>query len=103
MKTSDFYYDLPQELIAQTPIEKRDTSRLMTLDRVSGATGHHHFYDLPDYLNPGDCQIFGDGVLAGVVQVDKPLFVAFAGDADGILLEIAHVDGHQFCQPHAAV
>ena len=51
MKTSDFYYDLPQELIAQTPIEKRDTSRLMTLDRVSGATGHHHFYDLPDYLN----------------------------------------------------
>ncbi len=54
MKTSDFYYDLPQELIAQTPIEKRDTSRLMTLDRVSGATGHHHFYDLPDYLNPGD-------------------------------------------------
>ena len=42
MKTSDFYYDLPQELIAQTPIEKRDTSRLMTLDRVSGATGHHH-------------------------------------------------------------
>ena len=58
MKTSDFYYDLPQELIAQTPIEKRDTSRLMTLDRVSGATGHHHFYDLPDYLNPGDCLIF---------------------------------------------
>ena len=48
MKTSDFYYDLPQELIAQTPIEKRDTSRLMTLDRVSGAKGHHHFYDLPD-------------------------------------------------------
>ena len=51
MKTSDFYYDLPQELIAQTPIEKRDTSRLMTLDRATGATGHHHFYDLPDFLN----------------------------------------------------
>ena len=60
MKTSDFYYDLPQELIAQTPIEKRDTSRLMTLDRVSGATGHHHFYDLPDFLNPGDCLILND-------------------------------------------
>ena len=60
MKTSDFYYDLPQELIAQTPIEKRDTSRLMTLDRVSGATGHHHFYDLPDYLNPGDCLILNN-------------------------------------------
>ena len=60
MKTSDFYYDLPQELIAQTPIEKRDTSRLMTLDRVSGATGHPHFYDLPDFLNPGDCLILND-------------------------------------------
>ena len=60
MKTSDFYYDLPQELIAQTPIEKRDTSRLMTLDRVSGATGHHHFYDLPDFLNPGDCLILNN-------------------------------------------
>ena len=60
MKTSDFYYDLPQELIAQTPIEKRDTSRLMTLDRVSGATGHHQFYDLPDYLNPGDCLILNN-------------------------------------------
>ena len=60
MKTSDFYYDLPQELIAQTPIEKRDTSRLMTLDRVSGAMGHHHFYDLPDFLNPGDCLILNN-------------------------------------------
>ena len=60
MKTSDFYYDLPQELIAQTPIEKRDTSRLMTLDRVSGTTGHHHFYDLPDFLNPGDCLILNN-------------------------------------------
>ena len=60
MKTSDFYYDLPQELIAQTPIEKRDTSRLMTLDRVSGAAGHHHFYDLPDFLRPGDCLILNN-------------------------------------------
>ena len=41
MKTSDFYYDLPQELIAQTPLDKRDTSRLMTLDRASGAVEHH--------------------------------------------------------------
>ena len=44
MKTSDFYYDLPQELIAQTPLDKRDTSRLMTLDRETGAVEHHHFY-----------------------------------------------------------
>ena len=49
MKTSDFYYDLPQELIAQTPLDKRDASRLMTLDRVTGETAHHHFYELPDF------------------------------------------------------
>ena len=54
MQTHDFYYDLPQELIAQTPIEKRDTSRLMTLDRRTGAVGHHHFYDLPEFINSGD-------------------------------------------------
>lgn len=60
MKTSDFYYDLPQELIAQTPIEKRDTSRLMTLDRATGEVGHHHFYELPDFLRPGDCLILND-------------------------------------------
>ena len=60
MKTSDFYYDLPQELIAQTPIEKRDTSRLMTLDRKTGAVEHHHFYELVDYLNPGDCLILNN-------------------------------------------
>ena len=60
MKTSDFYYDLPQELIAQTPLDKRDTSRLMTLDRASGVVEHHHFYELPDFLNPGDCLILNN-------------------------------------------
>ena len=60
MKTSDFYYDLPQELIAQTPMEKRDGSRLMTLDRRTGETGHRHFYDLPSLLRPGDCLIMND-------------------------------------------
>ena len=60
MQTHDFYYDLPQELIAQTPIERRDASRLMTLDRRTGAVGHHHFYDLPDFLNPGDCLILNN-------------------------------------------
>ena len=60
MKTSDFYYDLPQELIAQTPLDKRDSSRLMTLDRVTGETAHHHFYELPDFLRPGDCLILND-------------------------------------------
>ena len=60
MKTSDFYYDLPEELIAQTPLEKRDTSRLMVLDRVSGEVTHKHFYDIIDYLNPGDCLVMND-------------------------------------------
>jgi S-adenosylmethionine:tRNA ribosyltransferase-isomerase len=60
MKTSDFYYDLPPELIAQTPIEKRDASRLMTLNRETGAVEHHHFYELPDFLRPGDCLILND-------------------------------------------
>jgi len=60
MKTSDFYYDLPEELIAQTPLDKRDTSRLMTLNRESGKVEHHHFYELPDYLNPGDCLILNN-------------------------------------------
>ena len=60
MKTSDFYYDLPEELIAQTPLEQRDTSRLMTVDRKSGEVEHHHFYELLDDLNPGDCLIFNN-------------------------------------------
>ena len=60
MKTHDFYYDLPQELIAQTPIQRRDGSRLMTLNRATGETGHHHFYELPDFLSPGDCLILND-------------------------------------------
>lgn len=60
MKTSDFFYDLPPELIAQTPLERRDGSRLMTLDRQTGTIGHHHFYDLPAFLRPGDCLVMND-------------------------------------------
>ncbi len=60
MKTSDFYYDLPPELIAQTPLDRRDGSRLMTLDKKTGAVGHAHFYDLPKYLRPGDCLVLND-------------------------------------------
>ena len=60
MKTHDFYYDLPQELIAQTPLERRDASRLMVLDRQSGAIRHDHFYNIIDYLNPGDCLVMND-------------------------------------------
>ena len=60
MKTSDFSYDLPQELIAQTPIEPRDSSRLMTLDKHTGETCHRHFYDIADLIQPGDCLILND-------------------------------------------
>lgn len=60
MKTSDFDYELPPELIAQTPAEKRDRSRLLCLDKNTGAFSHHHFYELPEFLRPGDCLILND-------------------------------------------
>ncbi len=60
MKTSDFYYDLPEELIAQTPLEQRDASRLMVLDRNTGKTEHRRFYELPELLCPGDCLVLND-------------------------------------------
>ena len=60
MKTRDFWYDLPEELIAQTPLENRDTSRLLVLDRATGDVKHQHFYDIVDYLNPGDCLVMND-------------------------------------------
>ena len=60
MKTSDFYYDLPEELIAQTPLQQRDSSRLMTVDRRSGAVGHKKFYDIADLLKDGDCLVLND-------------------------------------------
>ena len=60
MKTSDFYYDLPQELIAQHPVEPRDSSRLMVIDRTTGAIEHRIFRDVTDYLRPGDCLIVND-------------------------------------------
>ena len=60
MKTSDFDFQLPEELIAQTPLERRDASRLLTLDKYTGAVGHHHFYDLMRFLRPGDCLVLND-------------------------------------------
>lgn len=60
MKTSDFYYDLPQELIAQTPLARRDGSRLLLMDRRTGAIAHHHFYELPDFLREGDCLVLNN-------------------------------------------
>ena len=60
LKTHDFYYDLPEELIAQTPLESRDASRLMTLDRKTGEVTHRHFYDLLELLQPGDCLVMNN-------------------------------------------
>ena len=60
MKTSDFYYDLPEELIAQDPLANRSDSRLMVLDKETGAVSHHVFREIVDYLNPGDCLVIND-------------------------------------------
>lgn len=60
MKTSDFYYDLPKELIAQTPVEPRDSSRLLVLGKNNGEIEHKHFYDIIDFLNEGDLLVAND-------------------------------------------
>lgn len=60
MKTSDFYYDLPQELIAQTPLDQRDSSRLLVMDRQTGELTHTHFFELPKYLRAGDTLVLND-------------------------------------------
>lgn len=60
MKTSDFDYNLPEELIAQTPVEPRDYSRLLVYDRADGSIQHLHFYDLPRFLNAGDVMVIND-------------------------------------------
>lgn len=60
MKTSDFWYDLPEELIAQTPVEPRDHSRLMVVDRTDGSLQHRHFYDITEYLHSGDVLVINE-------------------------------------------
>lgn len=60
MKTSDFNYNLPESLIAQTPLKDRDHSRLMVLHKDNGKIEHKHFYDILDFINPGDCLILND-------------------------------------------
>ncbi len=60
MKTSDFNYELPEELIAQTPLDRRDNSRMMLLDKETGEYEHHHFYELPQFLRKGDCLILNN-------------------------------------------
>ena len=60
MKRQDFYYDLPEELIAQDPLEDRSSSRLLVLDKKTGETQHHTFREIVNYLNPGDCLVIND-------------------------------------------
>ena len=60
MKLTDFYYDLPEELIAQDPLEKRSDSRLMVIGREDGDIEHKHFYDILNYVNQGDCLVIND-------------------------------------------
>ena len=60
MKTHDFWYDLPEELIAQTPLQKRDSSRLCVLNRENGTISHKYFFDIVNYLQPGDCLVMND-------------------------------------------
>ena len=59
-KRSSFYYDLPEELIAQKPIEPRDASRLMVIDKITGNINHDKFYNIIDYLNSGDCLVLNN-------------------------------------------
>lgn len=60
MKTHDFWYDLPEELIAQTPLQQRDASRLCVLDKKTGQVTHRHFFNIIDYLRPGDCLVMNN-------------------------------------------
>ena len=60
MDVKDFYYDLPQELIAQDPLADRSGSRLLVLDRATGGMQHRHFADIVDYLNPADCLVINN-------------------------------------------
>ena len=60
MRTEDFDFDLPEELIAQTPLEKRDSSKLLVLDKETGEIEHKHFTDIIDYLIPGDVLVIND-------------------------------------------
>ena len=60
LKKSDFYFDLPEELIAQDPLEDRSSSRLLVLDKETGETSHHIFKEVINYLNPGDCLVLNN-------------------------------------------
>ena len=82
MKLSDFMYELPEERIAQTPVEPRDHSRLLVVHRDTGKIEHRHFYDVIDYLNPGDCLVINETkVIPARLYGERP-----AGGACEVLL-----------------
>ena len=93
MKTSDFHFDLPEELIAQTPLQKRDASRLMLLDKTTGEVEHRHFYELPSFLCPGDCLVMNDSR----VLPARLLGCRSTGGAVEVLLLRDHGDGLWEC------
>ena len=98
MKTHDFYFDLPEELIAQTPLQRRDASRLLTLDKHSGAWEHKHFFDLPDMLRPGDCLIMNDSRVLPARLLGSRLHAdGTAGGACEVLLLIDRGDNTWEC------
>ena len=98
MKTHDFYFDLPEELIAQTPLQRRDGSRLLVLDRESGAWEHRHFYDLPELLHSGDCLIMNDSrVLPARLLGNRLHSDGTAGGACEVLLLIDRGDNVWEC------
>lgn len=80
MKKSDFYFDLPEELIAQTPIPERDHSRLLVMSKETGEIEHKHFFDLPDYLREGDCLVLNDS------RVLPARLLGFRGSGGGVEL-----------------
>ncbi len=98
MKTHDFYFDLPPELIAQTPLQRRDASRLLTLDKETGAWDHRHFYELPQLLRSGDCLIMNDSrVLPARLLGHRVLADGSVGGASEVLLLIDRGDNVWEC------
>ncbi len=98
MKTSDFYYDLPEELIAQTPVEPRNASRLLKVDRQSGEIVHSHFYNLCDFLKKGDLLVLNDSrVLPARIygeKVDNGSFIEFL-----LVHQIENLEWEILCRP----
>ena len=111
MQKSDFYFELPPELIAQTPLKNREHSRLLYMDKQTGVIAHHHFYDLPALLNKGDCLVLNDSRvlparLMGRLETGGTVEVVLLRDltSSGLKLEIQDLydrknvdDSHLYC------